>query len=412
MDVGASFQFLVDALARDWYAIAPDLRGYGRSAWQPQGYWFPDYVADLEALLDVFAPGETVDLVGHSLGGNIVMHYAGVRPQRVRARGLARRLRHSRGDAGRRAEASSRSGSTRSAAPPRFQAVRDLDAVADRLQKNNPRLPRDEALFLAAHWAEVAARRQRAPAVRPAAQAAVSVGVPDGGGLRDLAPDHRAGAVGRRGATRTSRSGSTSIRKARSAPTTSPASAAADARAARPPGDDRRRRRTCCTTTSRPRSPRRSSRSFAPCRRRVDRVRARRRVAARAARAARRCTPCAAPRGRGEALRDPLRRRRLRGARRAHAALGQQLGDDEARRSSTRIRSLYNIQRTLVAIAVLFAVLLWQRRPLLPESWRAVVVTGFFQTTINFGSTTDGAGRRRRGPHRRCWCSRCRSGRS
>ena len=37
MDVGASFQFLVDALERDWFAIAPDLRGFGRSAWQPQG---------------------------------------------------------------------------------------------------------------------------------------------------------------------------------------------------------------------------------------------------------------------------------------------------------------------------------------------------------------------------------------
>ena len=36
MDVGASFQFLVDALAGEWYAIAPDLRGYGRSGWQPQ----------------------------------------------------------------------------------------------------------------------------------------------------------------------------------------------------------------------------------------------------------------------------------------------------------------------------------------------------------------------------------------
>ena len=51
MDVAASFQFLVDAFAGDWYAIAPDLRGYGQSAWQAQGYWFPDYVADLEALL-------------------------------------------------------------------------------------------------------------------------------------------------------------------------------------------------------------------------------------------------------------------------------------------------------------------------------------------------------------------------
>jgi drug/metabolite transporter (DMT)-like permease len=47
---------------------------------------------------------------------------------------------------------------------------------------------------------------------------------------------------------------------------------------------------------------------------------------------------------------------------------------------------------------VLFGVLLWQRRPLLPESWRAVLVTGFFQTTVNLSSTTlalaeGGAGR-------------------
>lgn len=58
----------------------------------------------------------------------------------------------------------------------------------------------------------------------------------------------------------------------------------------------------------------------------------------------------------------------------------------------------YNIHRTLVAIAVLFGVLVWQRRRLLPESWLAVLVTGFFQTTINLSATTmalaeGGAGR-------------------
>jgi drug/metabolite transporter (DMT)-like permease len=59
---------------------------------------------------------------------------------------------------------------------------------------------------------------------------------------------------------------------------------------------------------------------------------------------------------------------------------------------------IYNIERTLVAIVLLFAVMLWTRRPLRPESWIAVVVTGLFQTTINSGSTTmalagGGAGR-------------------
>jgi len=57
-----------------------------------------------------------------------------------------------------------------------------------------------------------------------------------------------------------------------------------------------------------------------------------------------------------------------------------------------------NAQRTWLAILVLFGVLVWQRKPLLPPSWIAVAVTGVFQTTLNFGSTTmalagGGAGR-------------------
>ena len=59
---------------------------------------------------------------------------------------------------------------------------------------------------------------------------------------------------------------------------------------------------------------------------------------------------------------------------------------------------ILNVQRTWLAILVLFAVLFWRRGRLLPESWLAVIVTGVFQTTINFGSTTmalagGGAGR-------------------
>ena len=52
MDVSASFAFLVDALRRDWHVIAPDWRGFGLSSWASHGYEFPDYFADLDALLD------------------------------------------------------------------------------------------------------------------------------------------------------------------------------------------------------------------------------------------------------------------------------------------------------------------------------------------------------------------------
>lgn len=91
MDVGASYQFVVDAFsaafAQERFIIAPDWRGFGRS--MPiapcDSYSFNDYVGDLDALLDHFAPGDTpIDLVGHSMGGNVAMMYAGARPQRIR----------------------------------------------------------------------------------------------------------------------------------------------------------------------------------------------------------------------------------------------------------------------------------------------------------------------------------------
>jgi len=153
MDVAASFQFLVDALARDWYIVAPDLRGFGGSAWQPQGYWFADYIADLDALADHFAPAEPLDLVGHSLGGNVVMFYAGVRPARVR------RLVSLEGfgippESADKAADKFRAWLDALADPPTFAPYRDIAAVADRLQKNNPRLARDKAEFLATHWAD------------------------------------------------------------------------------------------------------------------------------------------------------------------------------------------------------------------------------------------------------------------
>lgn len=83
-DTGETFQFLVDHLALDRTVIAFDCRGFGRTEWPRDGYWFPDYLADLDALLEHLAPHRPVDLVGHSMGGNIVMLYAGIRPAQVR----------------------------------------------------------------------------------------------------------------------------------------------------------------------------------------------------------------------------------------------------------------------------------------------------------------------------------------
>jgi pimeloyl-ACP methyl ester carboxylesterase len=152
MDVGASFQFVVDCLKGDWHVIAPDWRGFGLSDRNPgDSYWFPDYVADLDAILDHYAPGEAVNLLGHSMGGNVVSLYAGVRPDRVR------RLVNLEGFGMpvTRPEQSPR----RYAKwlddlknPATMRAYPSVHAVAARLQKTNPRLTDERAAFLAQHW--------------------------------------------------------------------------------------------------------------------------------------------------------------------------------------------------------------------------------------------------------------------
>jgi pimeloyl-ACP methyl ester carboxylesterase len=87
MDVAASFQFVVDALADERHVIALDWRGFGATD-TPAGdtYFFHEYLGDLETVLDaLFGAGRgPLDLLGHSMGGNVAMLYSGVRPDKVR----------------------------------------------------------------------------------------------------------------------------------------------------------------------------------------------------------------------------------------------------------------------------------------------------------------------------------------
>ncbi|MEY4254624.1 MAG: hypothetical protein RLZZ566_2094, partial [Pseudomonadota bacterium] len=50
MDVSASFQFVVDAMKEDRHIIAPDWRGFGLTdVGEVDSFWYPDYLADLDA---------------------------------------------------------------------------------------------------------------------------------------------------------------------------------------------------------------------------------------------------------------------------------------------------------------------------------------------------------------------------
>jgi pimeloyl-ACP methyl ester carboxylesterase len=149
MDVSASFQFLVDALHSDWDVYAPDWRGYGLTEWgKADSYWFPDYLADLEVLLNKYA---APFLVGHSLGGNVASVYAGVRPGRVaklvNLEGVGMAPTHAEQAPNRYAR-----WLDELADPPRLRPYESFGALADRLQQGNQRLPRDKAEFLARHW--------------------------------------------------------------------------------------------------------------------------------------------------------------------------------------------------------------------------------------------------------------------
>lgn len=158
MDTSASFQFMVDALRQQpgWAErpiVAIDWRGFGLTDTpQTDSYFFADYLGDLDVLLDELAPGQQIDLLGHSMGGNVVMLYAGVRSERIR------RLVNLEGFGMPATEAQE--------APERYAKWLDelkkpvqlkdyatQEEVAKRLQANNPRLRTSFALWLAGHWA-------------------------------------------------------------------------------------------------------------------------------------------------------------------------------------------------------------------------------------------------------------------
>ena len=151
MDVSASFQYLIDALSREWHIVAPDWRGFGLTQWSDHGYWFPDYYADLEIILDLYQRHAPALLVGHSMGGNIAGIYAGLRPERVGKLVILEGLGLVRTGPEAAPERLIRWLDAQND-PPHFSTYASFDALAARLRRNNPRLTDEQATFLARHW--------------------------------------------------------------------------------------------------------------------------------------------------------------------------------------------------------------------------------------------------------------------
>ena len=152
MDVSASFQFVVDELRGEWDVLAPDWRGYGLTEWaKADCYWFPDYIADLDFMLQEIHADEPVNLVGHSLGGNVAALYAGIRPARVaklvNLEGFGLPQTRPEQAPGRYSlwldELHER---------PQLRPYASFAALEERLRAGNPRLTAERAHFLARHW--------------------------------------------------------------------------------------------------------------------------------------------------------------------------------------------------------------------------------------------------------------------
>ena len=154
LDHARNWDWVARSLRERYHVYALDLRGHGNSAWAPGAmYSIGEHVLDLSALLDII-DDFPIRLIGHSLGGAIVLHYSGVYPDRVRKavsiEGLGFPANHR----------------VHGPAPERLrrwiEAVRDLekrqqksypnpDAAMARMKEKNPRLSDEVARHLTLH---------------------------------------------------------------------------------------------------------------------------------------------------------------------------------------------------------------------------------------------------------------------
>lgn len=73
-------QLAEERWAARFHVLAPDLRGHGRSGWEPP--W--TFAQHVDALVETFGALGACDWVGHSFGGRLVLELAARRPELVR----------------------------------------------------------------------------------------------------------------------------------------------------------------------------------------------------------------------------------------------------------------------------------------------------------------------------------------
>ena len=162
-DHARSWDAVAAAFADRFRVIAPDLRGHGDSDWVSDGsYEMADLSADMAALFDALEIKRAA-LVGHSLGGNVVLRQAGIYPDsashlivieglgpsptvaaEIAARPIAGRMRDWIARQHRMSAVTQRS-------------YDSIEAATDRMMAANPRLSTDLARHLTVHGSRTGA---------------------------------------------------------------------------------------------------------------------------------------------------------------------------------------------------------------------------------------------------------------
>lgn len=151
MDVSATFAPVAQRLLPHWQVLIPDWRGFGLSQWPEDGYWFADYVADLDALADHYSPLHPIRLAGHSMGSTAAAHFAGLRPERVSRLAILDGLALPDGDPSQIVKPYRRwlDAVKQTAEVPSYRSFEEL---AGRVHKRNPKLDAEQCLSIAQAW--------------------------------------------------------------------------------------------------------------------------------------------------------------------------------------------------------------------------------------------------------------------
>ena len=151
-DTGTTFQFVIDAMQLNWQVIAIDWRGFGKTEHQNSCYWFPEYLADLDLILEAYSPDEAVTLIGHSMGANVASLYAGIKPERVNQLINIEGFGLSDSDPN-NAPVTYRRWLEKQESTPKFNGYLSYDELVPRITKRSPTMKLDRAAFVAKEWA-------------------------------------------------------------------------------------------------------------------------------------------------------------------------------------------------------------------------------------------------------------------